>query len=375
MATKAATKAGAKAASLAAAMMLMAVMSLMLAACGGSGAGGSGAAGSTQGGAAGSDGGSGVADGTGAGTGQTGAGAGASGAPIRLVNGKIEIDAQLKAYAKDYQERTGQEVIIESLGGGVNILAQIKNYHAAGNTPDIFVTNVNEREQLADLYLDLSDQPWVAETDAYLTDTDGKVIGAPFSVEGIGLVYNADILAKAGIDPNTLINIGAQRAAFEKLDAMKGELGLSAVVSAAAESGQMYWATGNHLMSAYLSMGMARDDKTLVDMMNRGEIDEARMGQFADYVKLLFEYADPAVLLSGTYDDQLALFAQGKTAFLCQGNWVDPSLETYGVTFGCGILPYAFLETDTPGATADSPTWWAVYRGGANIDAAKAFLT
>jgi raffinose/stachyose/melibiose transport system substrate-binding protein len=155
---------------------------------------------------------------------------------------------------------------------------------------------------------------------------------------------------------------------------MKGELGLQAVISVAAESGQMYWSTGNHIFSAYLTMGVPREDKRLIDMLNRGEVDRVRLRQFADYVKLLFDYADPWVLLSGSYDDQLALFAQGKTAFLTQGNWIDPSLPSYNTTFDCGILPYAFLETDTPGVTADSPSWWAVYRGGRRIDEAKAFL-
>lgn len=39
----------------------------------------------------------------------------ASADAIRLVNGKIEIDEQLKAIAKTYQEETGQEVVIELL--------------------------------------------------------------------------------------------------------------------------------------------------------------------------------------------------------------------------------------------------------------------
>lgn len=49
-----------------------------------------------------------------------------SGEAIRIVNGKIEIDEPLKAFAKSYQEKTGQEVIIESLGGGVDINGTLK---------------------------------------------------------------------------------------------------------------------------------------------------------------------------------------------------------------------------------------------------------
>lgn len=48
--------------------------------------------------------------------------------PIRFLNNKIEIDKPLKEFAKKYQEETGQEVVIESLGGGVDINGQLKNY-------------------------------------------------------------------------------------------------------------------------------------------------------------------------------------------------------------------------------------------------------
>ena len=47
---------------------------------------------------------------------------------------------------------------------------------------------------------------------------------------------------------------------------MKDDLGLTFVCAVAAESGQMYWSTGNHLLAAYYSQGVDRDDKTYIDM-------------------------------------------------------------------------------------------------------------
>ena len=40
---------------------------------------------------------------------------------IRLVNGKIEIDSQLKKLAEMYKDETGVDVTIESMGGGIDI--------------------------------------------------------------------------------------------------------------------------------------------------------------------------------------------------------------------------------------------------------------
>ena len=58
---------------------------------------------------------------------------------IRLVNGKIEVDAALKAAAEAYKAETGVTVAIESMGGGVNIQDTLKGYYQADNMPDIFV--------------------------------------------------------------------------------------------------------------------------------------------------------------------------------------------------------------------------------------------
>ena len=293
---------------------------------------------------------------------------------IRFVNTKIEIDKPLKEFAKAYQEKTGQEVIIESLGGGIDVNGQLKNYLAAGNMPDIFAFGVDSFISFGEYLEDLSDEEWVKDTDFAYKGEDGNVYGFPFAVEGIGLVYNADILEKAGIDPNTLTNIDAYKAAFEKIDGMKDELGLQSVCSVAAESGQMYWSTGNHVFATYLSQGVDRNDKTYIDEVNQGGINEERMGEFADYVNLLYDYSDKNVLISGTYDDQLALWAQGKAAFITQGNWIDPSLDDYNVTFDCGIAPAAFMKEDTTGVLADAPAYWGIYNGSDKIEACKDFL-
>lgn len=298
-----------------------------------------------------------------------------SGQAIRIVNGKIEIDEPLKAFAKKYQEKTGQEVIIESLGGGADINGTLKGYLAAGNMPDLFVFGgEGDYKTWKDYMTDLSGEEWASQTDFSFKDGDGKVVGFPYAVEGFGITYNKDILEKAGIDPASLTSYDAYKKAFETIDSKKEELGITAVCSVAAESGQMYWSTGNHLFGYYLSGGLKRGDTTYIDMLKEGKIDSTRMGQFADYMKLLFDYSNPSTLISGTYDDQLALWAQGKTAFITQGNWIDPSLPGYQVTFDCGIAPLAFTKEEMKGILADCPSWWAVYNKGSQIDACKAFL-
>ena len=300
---------------------------------------------------------------------------------IRLVNGKIEVDAALKAAAEAYKAETGVTVAIESMGGGVNIQDTLKGYFQADNMPDIFVCGSdadfgNWTGKLADL----SDQPWAADTDAGYKDADGKIIGFPYTTEAIGLAYNASILEKAGIDPASITGPESMKAAFETLDAKKDELGLTAVIGWCCEAKDLYWSTGSHSFSNYLDAGLARDDTTYSDLLAEGKIDEARFQKYAEMIALFNQYSDPALLTSGTYDQQILGFASGKYAFVTQGSWIGATMtsddaEQYAAAgnFKVGMIPYAFDEgIDT--ILTNSPSWWAVFEND-NTQKAKDFLT
>ena len=300
---------------------------------------------------------------------------------IRMINGKIEIDAQLKKLAEIYKAETGVEVIIESLGGGIDVNGTIKGYYQAGNMPDIYVFGSDAEAQAwgeAGELVDMSAEAWAADTDAEYVHPDFGTIGFPYTVEAIGLIYNASILEKAGVDPATMVTPAGYKAAFEAIDAKKDELGLTAVVGYSAEPVNLWWSTANHMFGNYLDAGLDRADTTYIDMLNNGgQLDEARLTDFANMLDLFHQYSDPALLVSGTYDQQILNFASGKYAFVTQGNWIGASLSTsaeYAAagSFKCGMVPYAFNESaDT--ILVNSPSWWGVYNG-ANQEAAKAFL-
>lgn len=300
-------------------------------------------------------------------------------AAIQLVNGKIEIDAQLKEAAATYQKETGQEVKIDSMGGGVDIQGKLKSDYQSGDMPDMFVIGgAGDYQNWKGKCADLSSCTFVKNTEFPFKDGN-TVVGFPYAIEGYGITYNADILSKAGIDPSKLTNAAALEGAFKALDGKKSSLGLQAVCSVAAESGQMYWSTGNHIFGYYLSGGLKKNDNTYLNLLLQGKIDENRMSEFADFVGVLFKYSDHNVLVSGTYDDQLKLFAQGKAAFITQGDWIDPSLysntsTSYKVKFKSGLIPFAWTKADMPSLLADSPSWWCVYKDGKNVEACKKFL-
>jgi raffinose/stachyose/melibiose transport system substrate-binding protein len=307
--------------------------------------------------------------------------ANAGGKSIRLVNGKIEVDAMLKKLAAMYEEKTGVKVEIESMGGGIDIQGTLKGYYQAKNMPDIFVNGgAADFSNWNGLLADMSGEAWVSDTDAAYVDDSGAVIGFPYTVEAIGLAYNTNILEKAGIDASTLTSPAAYEAAFAKLDGMKDELGLTAVVGYYTEPVNLYWSSGNHVFGQYEDAGLAREDTTYFDLLaDGGKLDTARFTDFAKFIGLLQNYADQSMMISGTYDQQVLNFASGKYAFVTQGNWIGATMtsddkEAYEAagSFQAGFAPYAFQDgIDT--ILTNSPSWWAIYKDG-NVEEAKAFL-
>lgn len=338
--------------------MLASLMVLSLAACGGGGESGGG-----------SD------------SGSSGSGSSGNSDAIRLVNGKIEIDSQLKKLAEMYEEETGVPVEIESMGGGIDIQGTLKGYYQAGNMPDIFVNGgATDFKNWEGMLEDMSGEAWASDTDAAYVDEEYGTIGFPYTVEAIGLAYNADILKKAEIDPATLTSPKAIEDAFKTLDSKKADLGIDAVVGYCAEATNLYWSTGNHLFANYIDGGLKRDDTTYIDMLNDGgKVDEERLTEFAEFVGLLNQYSDPSLLVSGTYDQQILNFASGKYAFVTQGSWIGATMtgddaDAYAEAgnFEVGMVPYAF-EDGMDTILTNSPSWWSVFSDG-KADKAKAFL-
>ncbi len=293
---------------------------------------------------------------------------------ITLLQNKPEIDAQLKAYAEEWKNASGISLTVKSCGGGTCELGQqLRADYSAGDMPDIFViAGLQDYKEWESLILDLSGEKWVAET-AVAFVLDGKTYGFPVAVEGWGMAYNADLLKKAGIDPATLVNYDGYKAAFEKLDGMKAELGIDSVVSMAA-SPEMKWVTAHHNFNSLLSNGLPYGDLSVVNALLEGNVDDTRLSEYADWVELLFMYADKAILSTGNYDSQVGAFATGKAAFLHQGNWTDPNMQAANATFEMAFAPHGSMKQATDGIFVSAPSYYVINKESKNVDAARQFL-
>ena len=304
----------------------------------------------------------------------------AVGGSITVLNTKGEVSSQIEELAATYTSETGIEVKIITVPAGVNASATIKGYYLADQMPDIIACEASGFSNWEGLLVDMSDQGWASRTSAAYVDSTYGTIGFPYTTEAIGLIYNADILSKCGIDPASITGPAAMRSAFETINANKEALGLKAVIGYCAEPVNVGWSSGNHIFGTYLDSGLARDDTTYLDSIASDlKVDDTRFRDFAEMIGLFNAYSDPELLTAGTYDQQVLNFASGQYAFVTQGSWIGATLvgddaaeyQAAG-SFSVGMIPYAFQDgIDT--ILTSAPSWWAVTKEG-NVEAAKAFL-
>ncbi|NRY61190.1 ABC transporter substrate-binding protein [Clostridium beijerinckii] len=304
-----------------------------------------------------------------------------SGKTIKVYQLKVEINDALQELAKKYEKEKGVKVEVTSVGGGADYGASLKAEFQKGTEPDIFmIQGAGDYETWKHKIDDLSDQGWVKNAVKGTLDTvtiDGKVYGMPAATEGYGLLYNKDILDKAGIDPKSLDSFDKLKAAFETLDSKKAELGLDNVVSYTTKE---FWVTGNHTFN--IPLATQDNPAQFTKDYLAGKADIVNNKQFNDWmnlVELLCKYGGGKNLDTIDYSTQVGNFALGKTAFLHQGNWVAgdlQKLEDPNKKFHMGFAPLAINNDSKVSGSipVGVPMYWVVNKDSKINKEAKEFL-
>lgn len=297
---------------------------------------------------------------------------------VKVFQLKVEINDALQQLAKKYEEETGVKVEVTSVGGGADYGAALKAEFQKGTEPDIFmIQGAGDLEVWSHKVDDLSSEKWVSNAVKGTLDTvtkDGKIYGMPVATEGYGLIYNKEILDKVSIDPKSIDTFDKLKAAVEKLDSKKADLGLENVISYTTKE---TWVTGNHTFNIPLAAqkNPAQFTKDYID----GKADLVNNESFKDWmnlVDLLCKYGGGAALDTIDYSNQVGNFALGKTAFLHQGNWVAGDLANLDAKFDMGFIPLAINnDTKVSGSIpVGVPMYWTVNKDSAVNAEAKAFL-
>ncbi|MDE7359471.1 MAG: ABC transporter substrate-binding protein, partial [Lachnospiraceae bacterium] len=221
-------------------MLCVAMISTMLAGCGGSGNGGSAATdngGSTEGAAS-------AGDSADAGEAAPAAGGGS----VYWLNFKPESDEVLQEVASDYTAKTGVEVKVVTAASGTYSTTLLSEMDKSA-PPTLFVIgNQAGVKDWKDYALDLNGTAIANElnTDAYnLYDETGKLVSIGYCYECYGIIVNPDLIEQAGHTMDEIKNFEGLKTVAEDIHARAGELGFDAFSSSDMDDSSSWRFTGH----------------------------------------------------------------------------------------------------------------------------------
>lgn len=276
---------------------------------------------------------------------------------LKIRNPKVEISTQFEEMAAAYEKENPQvRIEIDTVGGALDDLADLKAQMATGEGPDIFTNTGYNNASLWRNYLeDLSDQPWVKEAyDEALTPVtiDENVYGMPVNLEGYGFIYNKDLFSKAGID-NPPATLSELILAAEKLQ----KSGITPFATGYYEE----WKLGDHLMN--IAFAKQEDPDAFIKGLNEGTEKINQNNLFNDLIDLLdvtleFGNSNP---LTTDYNMEVGLFTSGKAAIIQQGNWIQPMIDEQGPDMNIGFMPIPINDQRKTNALVVSVSnYWVV---------------
>ena len=272
-----------------------------------------------------------------------------SGTSITLLNSKAEIQTALVEMSAEFEKKSGVHVEVMPVTDGDSPYTKVVSLYNSGTPPTLSILDTTDVIALAEeKAADLSNEPWVAEAEGYITEVNGKVYSFPLCIEGRGVIYNQKAIEETlgeSFDPSSLHTLDDFVALLDRLVAARMEK----PISVAMED----WSLGAHQLQYIYETydGTSDGAAEAIEKIKSGELDlhtYDRMSQFLDMFDVLKKYnvakGDP---LGADYDEMAIDLVDGKTAFWFNGNWAWPNMEEADAEKddAYGFLPY-FMNND-----------------------------
>lgn len=272
-----------------------------------------------------------------------------SGTSITLLNSKAEIQVALEKMSAEYESRSGVHVEVMPVTDGDSPYTKVVSLYNSGNPPTMSILDTTDVIALADeKAADLTEEPWTAEAEGYLTEVNGKIYSFPLCIEGRGIIYNRAVIEETlgePFDPSRITTLADFTGLLDRLVAA----GMERPLSLAKED----WSLGAHQLQYIYETynGTSEGAQEAIGQIKAGKLDlndYPRMNEFLDAFDVLKKYnvsaKDP---LGADYDEMAIDLADGKTAFWFNGTWAWPNLSEAGAENedAYGFLPY-FMNND-----------------------------
>jgi raffinose/stachyose/melibiose transport system substrate-binding protein len=252
---------------------------------------------------------------------------------------KVEIQDQFLAAVADYNKSQKCYTVKSTPGDKkLTFLQNVTPMYAAKKAPTIMYA-LQEIPDMADKVMDWKGTKLVSLVSKDLltaANINGKQVGVPSTAEAFGLLYNKEVLAKAGVDPKKITTRAELEAAFKKVQASG---------TGAIRFSSIWWSLGAHFTNTYFANSSKTHEGRLkvLDGLSDGTKNLSADPVFKDYLAtfdLLKKYNQAKPNTTDTeYDLSVADLASGKAAFWFMGNWAEPNLLTAAPDSNFGIIP------------------------------------
>ena len=312
--------------------------------------------------------------------GSAGSGSSASGdaAEVYFLQFKPEVDKEWKEIAKAYKKEKGVEVKIVTAASNT-YEEKLKSEMSKSSAPTLFQVNgPTGLKNWKDYCADLSDTKLRGELidDSLALQSDGKDVCIDWVQESFGIIYNKQLLEKAGYKAEDINSFDKLKACADDIQARKDELGVEGAFTSAGMDDSSSWRYTTHLANMPLYYEFEKE--------HNQEDDEIK-GEFLDNYKQIFDlYLEDSTcpksqVSSKTGDDANSEFALGEAVFYENGTWAWPDLQKAGVKAeSVGMMPiYTGVKgEEKQGLATGSENYWCINSKASDADkkATKDFL-
>lgn len=286
---------------------------------------------------------------------------------VYYLNFKPEDDAQWQELAKLYTDKTGVKVNVVTAAAN-QYETTLKSEMGKSEAPTLF--QVNGPVGLAswkDYCYDLKDSDIAKQvtSDDFLLKDGDAVDGIGYAIESYGIIYNKNLLKKAGYTQDDIKSFDDLKKVAEDITKRSKDLGFSAFTSAGMD-GSSDWRFKTHLANLPIYYEYQKDGIENTDAIKGTYLDNYR-NIWNLYINN--STTSSKQLSTKTGDDAVAEFVTEKAVFYQNGTWAYSDIADLGDD-NLGMLPI-YIGADgeeNQGLCTGTENYWCVNKKASKED-------
>ena len=286
---------------------------------------------------------------------------------VYYLNFKPEADAQWQELAKLYTDKTGVKVNVVTAAAN-QYETTLKSEMGKSEAPTLF--QVNGPVGLAswkDYCYDLKDSDIAKQvtSDDFLLKDGDAVDGIGYAIESYGIIYNKNLLKKAGYTQDDIKSFDDLKKVAEDITKRSKDLGFSAFTSAGMD-GSSDWRFKTHLANLPIYYEYQKDGIENTDAIKGTYLDNYR-NIWNLYINN--STTSSKQLSTKTGDDAVAEFVTENAVFYQNGTWAYSDIADLGDD-NLGMLPI-YIGADgeeNQGLCTGTENYWCVNKKASKED-------